>query len=327
MTISHRERLETTLSGQKPDRPPVALWRHFPVDDQNPQDLARSVVRFQNTFDFDLVKITPASTYCLADWGVRDTWQGNPEGTRAITHFAISSPDDWLNLKPLDPLKGSLAGQLDCIRMVRQALPESTPVIQTIFSPLSQTKNLVGKDNLISHLRMYPDQLKSALKVITDTTLRFIEACIESHIDGIFYAVQQAQYSLLSEKEFAEFGSFFDDQILAATKSLWLNIGHIHGNNVMFKPLTKYPVQILNWHDRETQPDLRGGKKLFSGTVCGGIRQWQTLTYGTPDLVEAEALDAIEQTNGERFILGTGCVTPAIAPDANIYAVRKSVDL
>ena len=40
MTYTHRTRLETCLSGVQPDRTPVALWRHFPVDDQTPAGLA-----------------------------------------------------------------------------------------------------------------------------------------------------------------------------------------------------------------------------------------------------------------------------------------------
>ena len=56
MPVSHRQRLETCLSGEKPDRPPVALWRHFPVDDQTPDGLASATVKFQRDYDFDLVK-------------------------------------------------------------------------------------------------------------------------------------------------------------------------------------------------------------------------------------------------------------------------------
>ena len=40
MTLTHRERLERCLSNADLDRPPVALWRHFPVDDQAPDGLA-----------------------------------------------------------------------------------------------------------------------------------------------------------------------------------------------------------------------------------------------------------------------------------------------
>ena len=85
--ITHRARLEACLAGETLDRPPVALWRHFPVDDQTPQGLAASTLAFQRLFDFDLVKVTPSSSYCLQDWGSRDDWRGNPEGTRYAAHF------------------------------------------------------------------------------------------------------------------------------------------------------------------------------------------------------------------------------------------------
>ena len=79
---THRERLEACLSGKLSDRPPVALWRHFPVDDQSPENLAEAHLAFQRTYDFDLVKVTPASSFCLKDWGADDVWEGNTEGTR-----------------------------------------------------------------------------------------------------------------------------------------------------------------------------------------------------------------------------------------------------
>jgi uroporphyrinogen decarboxylase len=42
--------------------------------------------------------------------------------------------------------------------------------------------------------------------------------------------------------------------------------------------------------------------------------------------VQNEAADAIQQTSGKRFILGTGCVVPIIASHGNILAARKSVE-
>ena len=38
--MNKRERLEAAIAGQSVDRVPVALWRHFPGDDQDPSDLA-----------------------------------------------------------------------------------------------------------------------------------------------------------------------------------------------------------------------------------------------------------------------------------------------
>ena len=80
--MDKRERLEATLKGEKVDRVAVALWRHFPVDDQRPEDLAAATLEFQRLYDFDLVKVTPASSFCLKDWGVEDEWRGSPDRKR-----------------------------------------------------------------------------------------------------------------------------------------------------------------------------------------------------------------------------------------------------
>lgn len=326
MTMNHRERIENTLLGAKVDRPAVALWRHFPVDDQYPELLAKSTLRFQNTFDFDFVKISPSSSFCTNDWGTADVWDGNPEGSRRYTARPIKLAEDWAKLKPLSPTTGWLEKQLSCISLIRGSIPVTTPIIQTIFSPLSQAKNLIGKNDLLTHIRLHPEEVKAALQVITNTTLDFVTEASKLGIDGVFFAEQFAQYSLLTQAEFKEFGFFYDKQILSAAKDLWFNFGHIHGCDVMFETMDQLPLQVLNWHDRETAPSLKIGKTMTSKAICGGLRQWETLAYGTPELVQAEAMDALHQTQGNRFILGTGCVTPIITPDSNIHAVIEAVE-
>ena len=92
---THRERIQAAIKGEMIDRPPVALWRHFPVDDQVPQALADAHLNYQQNYDFDLVKVTPASSFCIIDWGVKDAWVGDTEGTRRYTERIISDPRDW----------------------------------------------------------------------------------------------------------------------------------------------------------------------------------------------------------------------------------------
>ncbi len=55
--MSKRARLEATFAGAAVDRPPVALWRHWPVDDLNGHELARATLAFQRTYDFDFIKL------------------------------------------------------------------------------------------------------------------------------------------------------------------------------------------------------------------------------------------------------------------------------
>ena len=325
MTFTHRTRLETCLSGVQPDRTPVALWRHFPIDDQTPAGLAAATIDFQRTYDFDLVKVTPASSFCLKDWGVEDEWRGATEGTRDYTRRVIIQPEDWARLPALSPFTGQLGNQLECLRLIVNDLGPHVPVIQTIFNPLSQAKNLLGKDTLLVHLRRYPEAVHAGLRILTETTQRFVEAAAQTGIAGIFFAVQHAQYGLLSEAEYDAFGRSYDFQVLEPARGLWLNMLHLHGEEIMFDRFLDYPVGVINWHDRDTWPSLQQAQTRFTGVVCGGLQRDRTMVLGTPEVVTTEALDAIRETEGKRFILGTGCVLPIIAPRANIWAARRAV--
>ena len=322
--MNHRQLIETTLAGGTAGRVPVALWRHFPVDDQEPGSLAAATLDFQKSYDFDLVKVTPASSFCTKDWGTQDEWRGDSEGTRTYTRYPIQQPEDWTRLQALDPAQGHLAAQLECLKLVTHALGASTPVLQTVFSPMAQAKNLVGKHLLQAHLRKYPDAVHAGLAVIAESTRRFIERALDTGIAGVFYAVQHAQYGLISEDEFHAFGRPYDLLVLEPAQELWLNMLHLHGEHVMFDLVCDYPVSVINWHDRDTWPTLPEGQRRFGGTVCGGLQRERSMVLGTPEQVKAEAQDAIRSVEGRRFILGTGCVTPITAPRGNLAAARSA---
>jgi uroporphyrinogen decarboxylase len=324
-SMSRRERLEATIAGEPVDRVAVALWRHWPGDDQRAEDLARSTLDFQRVFDFDFIKVTPSSNYCLAGWGAETRWVGNQEGTREWGSRVIQGPEDWTQLQAQDPYSSLLDEIRQALVIVGGEVGEQVPFIQTIFNPLAQARNLAG-ERLLFDLRQHPEALKAGLETITETTVRFIEAIQESGIAGIFLALQHATYDLLTEAEYQEFGRPYDLRILEATEGLWFNLLHLHGNNVMFDLVADYPVQAINWHDQETPPSLPEAMARFSGALVGGLRQWETMLRGTPDWVRAEAQAAIEEAEGRRLIVGTGCVTPITAPLGNIRAARESVE-
>lgn len=322
---THKERIQACLNQETLDRPPVALWRHFPVDDQDPRLLAEATLNFQRVYDFDLVKVTPASSFCVKDWGVDDQWRGHTEGTRQYTRRVIHEPRDWESLPALDTTAPHLAAQLECLRYIRAELNPDTPLLQTIFSPLAQAKNLAGNDTLLAHLRLYPEAVMKGLATIAETTRRFAEACLDTGIDGVFYAIQHAQASLLSLEEYQTHGLPYDQKSLEPAEGLWCNLLHLHGHDIYFSLLDSLQFQIVNWHDRETYPTLAEAQNLFAGVVCGGMRQ-DTLVYESQAEVQKEAVDALQQTKGKRFILGTGCVVPVIASHGNLATARKSVE-
>jgi uroporphyrinogen decarboxylase len=317
---THKERIQEVLAGRRPDRIPVALWRHFPVDDQDPDTLAESTLDFQQRYDLDLIKVTPASSFCLKDWGAQDQWEGNTEGTRKYVQYVVQQPQDWERLKVLDSHSGSLGAQLRCLRTVVQKAGGATPVLQTVFNPLAQAKNLAGDAVLRQHLKNHPEAVRAGLETILQTTLRFTEACREMGMDGIFLAVQHATSTFFREEEYRQWGMPADLRLLAAAGDSWLNMLHIHGEAIHFHLLSGYPAQVINWHDREAGPSLKDGYEQSKKTVCGGWRQWETIALGDRNTVAQEADDAIAQMGGRNLILGTGCVTPIITPDSCLRA-------
>jgi uroporphyrinogen decarboxylase len=323
-TVSHTERMRAVLAGKPPDRVPVALWRHFPVDDQDPAALAQSTIAFQQEHDLDLIKVTPASSFCLKDWGVQDVWEGNTEGTRRYTRVIVKKPGEWEQLKVLDPTKGALGDQLTCLREVVKRAGGTVPVIQTIFNPLAQAKHICGAYNLKDHMARYPDALRAGLDIITKSTVAFVEACQDMGMDGIFLAVQHANLEFGGEDQYRKWAERDDTAILNAAKGSWLNMLHLHGANIFFSLARDYPVRIVNWHDRDAEPSLGEGHRLSGKTVCGGWRQWKTMALGDPKKVADEARDAIEQMQGKNLILGTGCVTPIIAPRSCLKAAAQT---
>lgn len=339
MRLTHRERLQACLRDDPAlDRPPVALWRHFPVDDQSPETLAAATLDFQRRYDFDLVKVTPASSFCLKDWGAQDAWEGDAEGTRRYTNRVVQKPGDWERLPLLDPRRAPhLAGQLACLRAIRAELGPETPLLQTVFSPLAQAKNLAGGETLIAHLRLHPEAVVKGLETIARSTRQFIAAAVEAGIDGVFYAVQHAQAGLLTRSEYQTFGLPFDLQILQPDPSLWCNLLHLHGRDIYFDLVPSYfscfsSPPIINWHDRETPPSLQEARTSeilkaseASPVLCGGIGQ-KSIVFSEPSQVRKEAADAIRQTGGRRFLLGAGCVVPIIAPHGNLLAARGAVE-
>lgn len=325
-----RKRIEKTIIGQTGDRPPVSLWRHWPGDDQDGAALAAAHLKWQQDWDWDLLKVSPASSFCLADWGAQDSWEGSFEGTRSYGERVIRRPEDWQMLHVLDPRRGMLATQIEALRLIGEGLASTpdpfTPFIATIFSPLAQAKNLAGGEQLLVHMRSRPDYLLTGLETITKSIIAYIEAARSTGISGIFYAIQHARYELLSPEEYDLFGRPFDETILSMASDLWLNMLHIHGeSSIMFNQVADYPVQLVNWHDRDSGYSLSEGLRRVKGAVSGGVSRW-TLYKDSPAQTIVEARDAIQQTGSSRLFLGVGCVAMTNTPLRNIRALREFVD-
>lgn len=321
--MDHWARIEAAVAGRPVDRVPVALWRHFPHDDQDAGKLAARTLEWQRAWDFDLVKFMPSGTYGVEDWGAKTAFEGAENGARVVTEPGVRRAEDWPRLARLDAAKGVLGAQNAALDIAAKELRGSVPILQTVFSPLTTARKLRG-EALLEDLRASPEALEAGLRIITDVTIEFSRAALKAGAHGLFFATQLATTDVLTAAEYERFGCRFDLEILSETRDgTRLTMLHLHGENVMFDRLARYPADMVNWHDRLTAPSLGKALEKVKGAVVGGVEERSLLVSGTVQELKAQVHDAIAQAGGRRLVVGPGCVAAIAAPERNIRAVME----
>lgn len=336
--MNREERVRAVLNGQEPDRIPVSVWMHFSQYDQDPRSLAEVMVEFNETYDYDFIKMMPFGAYTTPDWGTKLEIFCDKYKEVEIVAPAITCVEDYLALKPLAPTYGTWGKTLQVAQWTSRLVKPNTPFIQTIFSPATTLKKLAG-GRMVQDMKEHPEAVHQALEVITQTTIDFVKANIEAGVSGFFLATQCATTDLMDELMFAEFCKPYDLRVINAYKDqTWFNVVHIHGHNVMFDTVSQYPCNVLNWHDRQTNPTLAEARAKSSKVFLGGLRegpaivgtalQYDSIMSGGagPELVKAHIKEAIDMVGGKGLLVGPGCVADPRSPAENLHAVRAAVE-
>ena len=323
-----QERLERAIAGEPVDRVPVALWRHWQGDDQRYADLARATIDFQHDYNWDFVRVMPARSFLVSDYGVQEAWTGDADGTGEIHKRVIGRSLDWTELRALSPHRGSLARQAQCLRLICQALAaDATPIVQTIYSPLAQASQLAGPRKTLRDLRARPDRLRTGLSQLTETVKRFIETLGKiDGIAGIFLVTEFASYDVMAEAEYRagvlpHIRAIFDD----LPPRFWLNFVQVGGTAPMLKLFANLPIQALNWDFGAAPDQLDDVRSQFRFALCGGLSD-ADLLHGSPALIRSAASALISRSESRRFILAGSGPGNISMPISNIRAVRGAVE-
>jgi uroporphyrinogen decarboxylase len=321
----HWERVNAAVAGQAVDRVPVTLWRHFPGIDMDPVKLAEASIRWQRTYDFDLVKFMPAGTSGVEDWGAVSAYYPSPVGTRTIIKPGLTTAEEWPRLARLSPKEGRLGQEVKAIALAAEGLHGEVPILQTVFSPLTTAFKLAG-DRVFADLRRHPDLFEAGLAIITETAIAYARACLQAGAHGLFFATQCASYRMLNEAEHLRFGVGYDRFFLdgVATESKFTML-HLCGNDLMFDQMLDYPVNMVNWYDRGSELNLSEAMSRFGGLLAGGVDQEATLPEGPIEAIKHEVHDAITRTSGRRLMIAPGCVVPTTTPESHYRAVIEAV--
>lgn len=325
--LTKKERILSALNGSEVDRVPISIWLHHPDKDQDPRALAETQVEFAKKYDLDFIKLTPFGLYGVQDWGCKVKFFCTKNDVAVVDDFGIKDLNDWKALEVFHANYGTLGKQVQLANHTKKLLKNNDiPFIQTIFSPLTTAWKLAG-DRLFNDLREYPEIVHNALQVITETTINFIKANINAGVSGFFFATQCATTDLLTPEEYEEFGARYDLQLFNAYKDItFFNVIHIHGKNILFDRLVKYPGDCINWHDRLVGPSLEEARKITDKCLLGGIEENSVLLNGTPDEVQRHVTEAIELGGRKKLIIGPGCVADPRTSTENYFAARLALE-
>jgi uroporphyrinogen decarboxylase len=323
------ERVGAALRGAPVDRVPISFWGHDYLREWSPTGLAEAMLENYHACDWDYMKVNPRASYHVEDWGAvlepsRDANRG-PTFTRP----AVVEPGDWRRLRPLEPDRGVLGEQLEALRQIRDGLKGEARFVQTIFSPLSVARYLVGNRPEPVRLAIEddPGALRAALEVIVETFATYALACLEAGASGIFFATTGwASADQLDADAYRRWGRDYDLRVLEGFAGRApFNILHNCGANIYFDLLAEYPVHAISWASTlPGNPSLAEGRGRTTHAVMGGVAEKTTLVDGTPEQVAAEVGAAIAATEGRHLLVAPGCSIPPRTPRANLAAAAAA---
>ncbi len=302
-----RDRVMAAVQCMRADRVPVSFWYHFALDFPSGQPLADAEIEFYRKYDLDFLKV------------MHDLPLDLPDGMTEI-----EDPQDWNKIQPLNPREGNFAHQLEALKIMRRELGPDVPIIDTVFNPHHAAGKICGK-KFMEHYRANPQGVVRALRAITVSLMDYCQAWIQEGGDGIYYALDGAQTTTMTEEEYGGIFKPLDYMILDAAMAYGpFNVLHIHGTDIMFNLLHDLPNHVLEWSNRLTPPSLSEARGIHQGCIAGGIDE-VGIAEMTADQVLSQGRSSIAEAGADGFILTCGCAVPTDTPEEKLMAIRQAV--
>ena len=305
--MNKQERVRAALQGEKIDRLPFSLWYHFGNQHELGEEIAKTHLSFYERYDLDFLKVMSDYPYPF------------PEGKDRISNI-----EDWkrLSAAPID--YKWFQEQLKALELIAKRLEGKAFFVETIFNPIGVARR-TAKDVMFTFMREHPDEFKAGLEAITESFLHYGKAALRAGAAGIFFSVNGATDDFMTQEEFMEFVKPYDLKLLKAFREKgFMNIAHIHGQNLRMKDVLDYPVHAFNWSHLHSAPSLSEARKLTDACLIGGIDEMKT-SYFHADELEAQIKKAAEEAGTEKFMVGPGCAIPSDISPHSLDVIKKAV--
>ena len=326
MAMTKRERVRAVIEDRTPDQVPVSFWYHFEASQFTGQAALDAHVAHFERFDLDFLKVMNDHQF--------------PRGDVPI----VTTVDDLKRIQPLPGDSGDFAGQLDLLQRLREAVGDDVPMTTTIFNPWAVLRKLVeppsdkhgppkmhGEDDrddaLTALLKQDRSAVKGAIEAIGGTIADFARACIKAGADGVFLSVRDdgVDRPANGAGTYDDIVRAVDLKILEAAGAGTFNMLHICGRPLDFKRFAEYPVQVINWADREAGPSIAYARDRVRPAIAGGVNNLGSMADGSPEDCAAEVQDALRQAKDRPIMMTPGCTyDPKRVPEANLRAMVEA---
>lgn len=291
--MNRREIFLAAVRGEPLDYAPVTAWCNLATDGVDGAENARRQIDWFTAGGWDICKAM--NDYRLAP----------PAGIATLR-----APGDMARFTKYALSERPFAEQLDCLRRMRDALPEDVPLLDTLFEPFFSLLFAVGFSQA-AFIRAHPSEAAVMLRALTETFLEYIAEIRKVPVDGVIYATNACILAPssrgISDAEFQVFHAVYDLRLLAAMEGM-VRIVHAHGNPLDIRRVLDYPCEVLSWSDRlPGNPSIADLRAMSGKCLMGGIDETKLHERSMPE-IKAEVADALVQAGGPRnLILAPGC--------------------
>jgi uroporphyrinogen-III decarboxylase len=209
------------------------------------------------------------------------------------------------------------------MRLINREVEGRVPTMMTVFSPFMVASQL--DKNVILHYRRDPELVGEQFKIIITAMTDFAKASLEAGADGIFLATQHFNNSLNDKERLALEFNPMKSLITKTIKKDNFVVLHLHGDLPDFDLATKLPVDAINWHDQQTEPNLSEARKIFNGGLLGGLNAESWKDLSNPEDVSSLISSVYKSFKGSGLILAPGCVIPQFVSNTIIENAVKTL--
>ena len=328
--MNSRERFLLALSGEKPDRPPVAhvaalttvelqqaTGCYMPQVHHEPQQQVRLLAANHEILGFDAVSFIinyfgePAALGAQIDWGtsiqlptfISHPWQ--------LADDAVV-PADLLSRPPI-------CGYLETLRIAKRLYGDRVAVLGKVMGPLSMTQAMCGVERVMMALVEEPALISHFLRTCVDILVTCANAQFEIGIDALSIGEGGAGANMLSpqlyERELLPWHQDMISRIDGPT------IMHICGDVTPRLPMFKRTAMTCFNFDWAIAPEEMVKQAAGAFRVMGNVNTTDLLR-GTPANIARQVIQNIEAGVD---IISPGCAISPKCPNANLRTLVDTV--